>query len=153
FNEGYTASEGDSLVRADLCAEAIRLARLLVELMPDEPEALGLLALLLLTESRRAARTAADGTIVLLPDQDRALWDPVLIAEGQDIVRQCLRRNMPGPFQIQAAIAAVHSDAPTADDTDWRQILALYDQLYAIAPNAIVALNRAVAVAEVDGAE
>jgi RNA polymerase sigma-70 factor (ECF subfamily) len=153
FNEGYTASEGDALIRADLCAEAIRLARLLVELMPDEPEALGLLALLLLTESRRAARTAADGTIVLLGDQDRALWDHALVAEGQEIVRRCLRRNTPGPFQIQAAIAAVHSDAPTATDTDWRQVLALYDQLFAISPNAIVALNRAVAVAELDGPE
>jgi RNA polymerase sigma-70 factor (ECF subfamily) len=152
FNEGYTASEGDALIRADLCAEAIRLARLLVDLMPDEPEALGLLALLLLTESRRAARTAADGTIVLLPDQDRALWDRALVAEGQEIVRRCLRRNVPGPFQIQAAIAAVHSDAPIAADTDWGQVLALYDQLLAISPNAIVALNRAVAVAEVQGA-
>jgi len=95
FSEGYTASEGDALIRADLCAEAIRLARLLVELMPDEPEALGLLALLLLTESRRAARTADDGTIVLLPDQERALWDAALVAEGQDIVRACLRRNTP----------------------------------------------------------
>jgi RNA polymerase sigma-70 factor, ECF subfamily len=151
FNEGYTASEGDALIRADLCTEAIRLARLLVELMPDEPEALGLLALLLLTESRRRARTAADGTIVLLPDQDRALWDRALVAEGQEIVRGCLRRNTPGPFQIQAAIAAVHSDAPTAADTDWRQVLALYDQLFAISPSAIVALNRAVAVAELDG--
>jgi RNA polymerase sigma-70 factor (ECF subfamily) len=152
FNEGYTASEGDALIRADLCAEAIRLARLLVELMPDEPEALGLLALLLLTESRRAARTADDGTIVLLPDQERALWDAALVAEGQDIVRACLRRNTPGPFQVQAAIAAVHSDASTAADTDWRQVLALYDQLFAISPTAIVALNRAVAIAEVDGA-
>ncbi|MCU1466906.1 MAG: polymerase subunit sigma-24 [Actinomycetia bacterium] len=152
FNEGYTASEGDALIRADLCAEAIRLARLLVDLMPDEPEALGLLALLLLTESRRAARTAADGTIILLPDQDRALWDRALVAEGQEIVRRCLRRNVPGPFQIQAAIAAVHSDAPIAADTDWGQVLALYDQLLAISPNAIVALNRAVAVAEVQGA-
>ena len=153
FNEGYTASEGDDLVRDDLCAEAIRLARLLVELMPDEPEALGLLALLLLTESRRGARTTADGTIVLLPDQDRTRWDHDLIVEGQEIVRRCLRRNMPGPYQIQAAIAAVHSDAPTAADTDWGQIVQLYDQLLAIAPNAIVALNRAVAIAEVAGPE
>jgi RNA polymerase sigma-70 factor (ECF subfamily) len=152
FNEGYTASEGDALIRADLCAEAIRLARLLVELMPDEPEALGLLALLLLTESRRAARTTADGTIVLLPDQDRTVWDHDLVAEGQGIVRRCLQRNMPGPFQVQAAIAAVHSDAPTASATDWSQVLALYDQLFAFSPNAIVALNRAVAVAEVHGA-
>ena len=153
FNEGYTASEGDDLVRDDLCAEAIRLARLLVELMPDEPEALGLLALLLLTESRRGARTATDGTIVLLPDQDRTRWDRDLIDEGQGIVRRLLRRNTPGPYQVQAAIAAVHSDAPTAADTDWGQIVQLYDQLIAISPNAIVALNRAVAVAEVAGPE
>ncbi len=153
FNEGYTASEGDELVRADLCAEAIRLARLVAELMPDEPEVLGLLALLLLTESRRAARTAADGTIVLLPDQDRARWDRELIAEGQAIVRRCLRRNQPGPYQIQAAINAVHSDAATAADTDWGQILRLYDQLLAIAPSPIVALNRAVALAELEGPE
>jgi len=152
FNEGYTASEGDALIRADLCAEAIRLARLLAELMPDEPEALGLLALLLLTESRRAARTAADGSIVLLGDQDRTRWDHALIAEGQAIVRRCLQRNAPGPYQIQAAINAVHSDAATVADTDWRQILALYDQLFAITPTAVVALNRAVAVAEVEGA-
>jgi RNA polymerase sigma-70 factor (ECF subfamily) len=152
FNEGYTATEGDELIRADLCAEAIRLARLLAELMPDEPEALGLLALLLLTESRRTARTAPDGSMVLLPDQDRAAWDRELIAEGQAIVRRCLRRNQPGPYQIQAAINAVHSDAATAVDTDWVQVLQLYDQLLAIAPNAIVALNRAVAVAEVEGA-
>jgi RNA polymerase sigma-70 factor (ECF subfamily) len=152
FNEGYTATEGDELIRADLCTEAIRLARLLAELMPDEPEALGLLALLLLTESRRAARTAVDGSIVLLPDQDRARWDRELIAEGQAIVRRCLRRNMPGPYQIQAAINAVHSDAAAAEETDWRQVLQLYDQLLAIAPNAVVALNRAVAVAEVEGA-
>jgi RNA polymerase sigma-70 factor (ECF subfamily) len=153
FNEGYAATEGDELIRADLCAEAIRLARLLAELMPDEPEALGLLALLLLTESRRDARTAPDGTMVLLPDQDRTKWDRDLIGEGQAIVRRCLRRNQPGPYQIQAAINAVHSDAATAADTDWRQVLQLYDQLLAIAPNAIVALNRAVAVAELDGPE
>jgi RNA polymerase sigma-70 factor (ECF subfamily) len=152
FNEGYTASDGDELIRADLCAEAVRLARLLAELMPDEPEALGLLALLLLTESRREARTAPDGSIVLLADQDRATWDHVLIAEGHAIVRQCLRRNQPGPYQIQAAINAVHSDAATADATDWGQVLALYDQLLAITPSPVVALNRAVAVAEVEGA-
>jgi RNA polymerase sigma-70 factor, ECF subfamily len=151
FNEGYSASAGEDLVRADLCAEAIRLARELAGLMPDEPEVAGLLALLLLTESRRPARTAPDGTIVLLPDQDRTLWNRELIATGQAIVRACLRRNRPGPYQIQAAIAAVHSDAPTAADTDWGQILALYDQLTAVAPTAVVALNRAVAVAEVHG--
>jgi len=151
FNEGYTATSGDALVRPDLCAEALRLSRQLALLMPDEPEVQGLLALLLLTESRRPARTAPDGTIVLLPDQDRTLWNRALIAEGQAIVRACLRRNRPGPYQIQAAIAAVHSDAPTAADTDWSQILALYDQLTAVAPTAVVALNRAVAVAELHG--
>jgi RNA polymerase sigma-70 factor (ECF subfamily) len=151
FNEGYTATEGDELIRADLCTEAIRLARLLAELMPDEYEALGLLALLLLTESRRVARTAPDGTIVLLPDQDRSRWDHDLIAEGQAIVRRCLRRNQPGPYQIQAAINAVHSDAASAAATDWGQVLQLYDQLLAITPNAVVALNRAVALAEIEG--
>jgi RNA polymerase sigma-70 factor (ECF subfamily) len=151
FNEGYTASSGDRLARGDLCTEAIRLGRLLVELMPDEPEALGLLALMLLTDSRRAARTGPDGTLVLLTEQDRARWDRALIAEGQDLVRRCLRRGRPGPYQIQAAINAVHSDAPTAEATDWGQILQLYDQLLAVAPGPVVALNRAVAVAEVHG--
>jgi len=151
FTEGHTATAGDDLVRADLCAEAVRLARLLVELMPDEPEATGLLALLLLTEARRPARTAADGSLVLLPDQDRTLWDRTMIAEGQALVRACLRRNTPGPYQIQAAINAVHTDAPTAADTDWRQVLALYDQLHALTPTPVVALNRAVAVAELSG--
>jgi RNA polymerase sigma-70 factor, ECF subfamily len=151
FNEGYTASSGDRLVREDLCGEAIRLARLLAELMPDEPEVMGLLALLLLIESRRAARVRPDGTLVLLADQDRSRWDRDLIAEGHDIVRACLRRNQPGPYQIQAAINAVHSDAVTAADTDWRQILQLYDQLLQVAPTPVAALNRAVAVAEVDG--
>ena len=151
FNEGYSASSGDRLVREDLCAEAIRLARLLAALMPDEPEVLGLLALLLLTESRRAARTAPDATLVLLADQDRGRWDRELIAEGQAIVRACLRRNQPGPYQIQAAINAVHSDAATAAGTDWQQILELYDQLLVVAPTPVAALNRAVAVAEVDG--
>jgi RNA polymerase sigma-70 factor, ECF subfamily len=153
FNEGYTATEGPALIRADVCAEAIRLARVLVQLMPDEPEAVGLLALLLLSESRRAARTAPDGAVVLLPDQDRTRWDRALIAEGQELVRRCLRRNQPGPYQIQAAINAVHSDAATATETDWQQIVALYDQLYAMNPSAVVALNRAVAVAERDGAD
>jgi RNA polymerase sigma-70 factor (ECF subfamily) len=151
FNEGYAASSGERLVREDLCAEAIRLGRLLAELMPDEPEVLGLLALMLLTESRRAARTTPDGDLVLLADQDRSRWDRALIAEGQAIVRKCLRRNQPGPYQIQAAINAVHSDAPDAAATDWRQVLQLYDQLVAIAPSPVVALNRAVAVAEVEG--
>jgi RNA polymerase sigma-70 factor (ECF subfamily) len=151
FNEGYTASGGEKLVREDLCAEAIRLGRLLVGLMPDEPEAVGLLALMLLVESRRAARTTAAGDLVLLADQDRALWDRALVAEGQALVRQCLRRGRPGPYQIQAAIQAVHSDAPTPEATDWRQIVALYDQLLAVAPSPVIALHRAVAVAEVDG--
>ena len=151
FNEGYTATAGAALVREDLCAEAIRLGRLLAALMPDEAEVLGLLALMLLSAARQPSRTAADGTLVLLRDQDRSLWDAAIIAEGQDLVRACLRRNRPGPYQIQAAINAVHSDAAAAADTDWSQILALYDQLMAIAPTPVVALNRAVALAEVMG--
>jgi RNA polymerase sigma-70 factor, ECF subfamily len=151
FNEGYTASAGDALIRTELCAEAVRLARLLAELMPDEPEVLGLLALLLLTEGRRPARTAADGSLVRLADQDRGRWDRELVAEGQDLVRACLRRNRPGPYQLQAAIAAVHADAAVATDTDWRQVLALYDQLMIVAPTPVVALNRCVAVAEAEG--
>jgi RNA polymerase sigma-70 factor (ECF subfamily) len=151
FNEGYVASDGEQLSRADLCAEAIRLARLLAELMPDEPEALGLLALLLLTESRRPARTAADGSIVLLADQDRTRWDQTLAAEGRAIAAACVRRGMPGPYQLQACINAVHSEAATAVDADWPQILRIYDQLFLVAPTPIVALNRAVALAEVDG--
>ncbi|MEU3243827.1 MULTISPECIES: RNA polymerase sigma factor [unclassified Streptomyces] len=144
FNEGYAGRE-------DLCAEAVRLGRLLAGLMPDEPETLGLLALMLLVESRRPARTAPDGTLIPLPDQDRSRWDRDLIAEGQDLVRRCLRRGRPGPYQIQAAVNAVHSDAPTAADTDWSQILRLYDQLTELAPSPVVALNRAVAVAETEG--
>jgi RNA polymerase sigma-70 factor (ECF subfamily) len=151
FNEGYLASVGDALVRAELCEEAIRLARLLVELMPDEPEVHGLLALLLLTESRRAARTDALGRLVRLADQDRSRWDRDLVDEGQSIVRACLRRNLPGPYQIQAAIAAVHSDAPTSADTDWAQIVALYDQLLVRNPSPVVVLNRAIAIGERDG--
>jgi len=153
FNEGHTATDGDVLIRLNLCDEAVRLARVLAELMPDEPEVLGLLALLLLTHSRTAARTAPGQPLVLLPDQDRSLWDRAMIDEGQALVRRCLRRNQPGPYQIQAAIAAVHSDAATAEQTDWRQILALYEQLLACAPTPVVALNRAVALAQVDGAE
>jgi RNA polymerase sigma-70 factor, ECF subfamily len=153
FNEGYTASSGDRLVREDLCAEAIRLGRLLAELMPDEPEVMGLLALMLLVESRRATRTTPDGDVVLLADQDRRRWDHALIAEGQAIVRRCLRRNQAGRYQIQAAINAVHSDAPSAAATDWRQILQLYDQLLSLAPSPVAELNRAVAVAEVGGPE
>jgi RNA polymerase sigma-70 factor (ECF subfamily) len=151
FNEGYTASAGDRLVRDDLCAEALRLGRLLAELMPDEPEVMGLLALMLLIESRRASRTSPGGDLILLADQDRGRWDRGLISEGQAIVRQCLRRNQPGPYQLQAAINAVHTDAPDAAATDWWQILALYDQLMTLAPSPVVALNRAVAVAEVEG--
>jgi RNA polymerase sigma-70 factor, ECF subfamily len=151
FNEGYTASSGDRLVRDDLCAEAIRLGRLLAELMPDEPEVVGLLALMLLVSSRRAARTTPGGELVLLANQDRGRWDRDLVAEGQALVRQCLRRNQPGPYQIQAAINAVHSDAPDAAATDWSQILRLYDQLLSVAPSPVVELHRAVAVAEVSG--
>jgi RNA polymerase sigma-70 factor, ECF subfamily len=151
FNEGYVASSGAELGRADLASEAIRLARHVAELMPEEPEALGLLALLLLNEARRAARTAADGSFVLLAEQDRSRWDRALIAEGQAIVRHCLRLNRPGPYQIQAAINAVHSDAPRAEATDWSQIVALYDQLLVFTPTPVVELNRAVAVAELAG--
>jgi RNA polymerase sigma-70 factor (ECF subfamily) len=151
FNEGYRASSGDRLVRDELSAEAIRLGRLLAGLMPSEPEVLGLVALMLLVESRRSTRTTASGDVVLLADQDRAQWDRRLISEGQAIVRRCLARNQPGPYQIQAAIQAVHSDAPAATATDWRQIAQLYDELLTLAPGPVVALNRAVAVAEVSG--
>ena len=153
FNEGYTASSGNRLVRDDLCKEAIRLGRLLAKLMPDEPEVRGLLALMLLIESRRAARTTSDGELVLLSEQDRGLWDRTLIYEGQALVRECLHGNQPGPYQIQAAINAVHSDASAASATDWWQIVQLYNQLMSLAPSPVVALNRAVAVAEVEGAD
>ena len=151
FNEGYTASSGDRLVRDDLCTEALRLGRLLVELMPDEPEALGLLGLMLLTQARRPARTGPEGGLVPLSEQDRERWDRTLIVEGQALVRRCLKRDRPGPYQIQAAINAVHCDAPIAAATDWSQILRLYDQLMAITPTPVAALNRAVAVAQIDG--
>jgi RNA polymerase sigma-70 factor (ECF subfamily) len=147
FNEGYTATAGP-LLRTDLSAEAVRLARALADLMPDEPEVLGLLALLLLIEARRPARVGPSGELVTLAEQDRTLWNRELIAEGHELVRRCLRRNRPGPYQIQAAINAVHTDGPA---TDWRQVLALYDQLLVQTPTPIVALNRAVAVAEVHG--
>jgi RNA polymerase sigma-70 factor, ECF subfamily len=146
FTEGHATSTRD-----DLAAEAIRLGRLLAELMPDEPEVLGLLALMLLTEARRPARTAPDGTRVLLADQDRARWDQGLVAEGLELVRRCLRRDRPGPYQVQAAINAVHASAPYAAATDWHQVVALHDQLLALAPNPVVALNRAVALAETEG--
>ena len=139
-------NEGSAAIRDDLCAEAIRLGRLLVALMPDEPEAIGLLALMLLTEARRAARTDAGGRLVLLADQERGKWDGALIREGHELVRRCLRRNHPGPYQIQAAINAVHTDGAT----DWAQILRLYDQLRIVSPSPVVELNRAVAVAEVE---
>jgi RNA polymerase sigma-70 factor (ECF subfamily) len=147
FNEGYVATSGAELARAELCAEAIRLARLLVELMPDEPEAAGLLALMLLTEARRPARTDQDGGLVRLADQDRSRWDAELVAQGRAIVRACLLRNHPGRYQVLAAINAVHTDPVT----DWSQVLALYDQLAQLDPGPVVALHRAVALAEVDG--
>jgi RNA polymerase sigma-70 factor (ECF subfamily) len=148
FNEGYAASSGRRLIRDDLCGEAIRLGRLLHELMPAEPEVTGLLALMLLTEARRPARTGPGGELVLLRDQDRSRWDAGLITEGHLLVRQCLDRDRPGPYQLQAAINAVHTDGP---GTDWRQVLQLYDQLLHLSPTPVVALNRAVAVAEVAG--
>ena len=150
FNEGHAATAG-SLLRLDLCAEAIRLARVLTELMPDEPEAHGLLALFLLLHARRTARVATDGSLIRLAEQDRRLWDRDLITEGQAIVRACVQRDHPGPYQLQAAINAVHSIAPSFDSTDWGAILTLYEQLYALTPTPVVALNRAVALAEVRG--
>jgi len=151
FNEGHTASSGDQLTREDLCAEAIRLGRQLVDLLPAEPEVMGLLALMLLVDARRAARTGPDGDLILLAQQDRARWDRRLVAEGQGIVKRCLARGQPGPYQLQAAINAVHADSTSAAATDWRQIVQLYDQLLALDASPVVALNRAVAVAEVDG--
>ncbi|MCW2774036.1 MAG: polymerase, sigma subunit, family [Nocardioides sp.] len=152
FNEGYLASSGDAPIREDLTAEAIRLGRILRALLPDDPEVAGLLALMLLTESRRTTRVAG-GELVPLHEQDRGGWDRALIAEGHAIVRECLALNRPGQYQLLAAVNAVHTDAPTASDTDWEQIATLYSQLYAVAPSPVVALNRAVAVAELDGAE
>ena len=150
FNEGYSSSCGDGVLRTELCDEAIRLGRLLSTLMPQESEVLGLLALMLLIDARRQARVVS-GDLVLLSEQDRTLWDESKIDEGRALMRICLTRNRPGTYQLQAAINAVHSDAPSAARTDWRQLLELYDQLMSIAPNAIVALNRAVVVAEVHG--
>ncbi len=154
FNEGYTASSGERLVRDELCAEAIRLGRLLVALLPGESEAKGLLALMLLVDARRAARTTAAGALVRLAEQDRNAWDRGLLAEGQGLLRECLRRGVPGPYQLQAAIQAVHSDASSLAETDWRQIVAIYDQLLALTSpgsHTVAALHRAVAVAEVEG--
>jgi RNA polymerase sigma-70 factor, ECF subfamily len=153
FSEGYAASSGEALIREDLCAEAIRLGRLLAQLMPDDPEVAGLLALMLLTHARRDARMTATGALVRLADQDRGRWDQDLIREGHNIVRRCLRLGQPGPYQIQAAINAVHTDAPTAADTDWAQVVQLYDQLLILDPSPVVALHRAVAVAETSGPE
>ena len=153
YTEGHTATAGSDLTRVDLSTEAIRIGRVLASLMPDEPEVVGLLALMLLSEARRSSRVGAHGSMVRLADQDRSRWDPKLIEEGHGLVQACLRRNQPGPFQVQAAIAAVHTDAATAADTDWSQIVALYDQLYAVQPNPVVALNRAVAVGALHGPE
>jgi RNA polymerase sigma-70 factor, ECF subfamily len=152
FNEGYSASSGDQLVRPDFCDEAIRLGRQLAELLPEESEVIGLLALMLFIDARRDAR-AAGGSFVKLADQDRNSWNQLHIEEGRHLLRICLERNRPGPYQLQAAINAVHCDAPTTADTDWRQILTLYDHLMAIAPSPVVALNRAVAVAELEGTD
>jgi RNA polymerase sigma-70 factor (ECF subfamily) len=149
FNEGHSATAGDALVRADLCDEAISLARVLAELMPDEPDVLGLLALLLLTDARRAARTAADGSIVLLADHDRSRWDREKIEEGAALVERALRMGRPGTYQLQAAIAAVHAAAPRWEDTDWAEIVGLYDELQRVAPSPVVALNGAVAASYV----
>lgn len=158
FTEGHRSSSTTDLLRVDLSTEAIRLGRVLAELMPDEPEVAGLLALMLLTDARRPARLADDGSLVPLAEQDRSLWDKALIVEGHQIVRSCLRRNQPGPFQVQAAIAAVHADASRWSDTDWSQIVALYDRLLAprptgSVPDVVVVTNRAAAVGERDGAE
>jgi len=151
FNEGYAATAGTDRIRQGLCAEAIRLARLLAALLPDEPEALGLLALLLFQNARRAARIDAAGDLVLLQDQDRAQWDAAEIDEGAAVLRAAMRRDNLGPYQLQAAIAACHATAATAADTNWAQISRIYDQLVTLVPSAVVRLNRAVAVAMADG--
>ncbi|MGA4683426.1 RNA polymerase sigma factor [Micromonospora sp. AB353] len=151
FNEGYTASSGEALRRAELTGEAIRLTRELRRLLPDDGEVAGLLALMLLTDSHRAARTGPDGELVPLAEQDRSRWDRDAVAEGVALVTEALTWSAPGPYQVQAAIAAVHAEAPTAEDTDWRQIVALYRVLARVAPNPMVTLNQAVAVAMVDG--
>jgi RNA polymerase sigma-70 factor (ECF subfamily) len=151
FNEGYSASAGADLVRRDLCAEAIRLGRLLAELMPDEPEALGLLSLMVLHDARRTARVDADGELVTLEEQDRGRWDRAAIDEACTVLDRAVRLGRPGPYQLQAAIAACHATAATAAETDWLQIALLYGRLCEIAPTPVVALNRAVAVAMADG--
>jgi RNA polymerase sigma-70 factor (ECF subfamily) len=151
FNEGYDASSGENLIRGELCAEAIRLARVLATLLPEEPEALGLLALMLLTDARRPAREGPDGGLVLLDDQDRSRWDRGEIEEGAALVERALRTGRVGPYQLQAAIAAVHDEAVTSDATDWPQVLGLYEVLARVTPSPVVALNRAVAVAHVAG--
>ena len=151
FNEGYAATEADSLIRSELCEEAIRLSRLLVELMPDEPEALGLLALMLLHHARRDARLSPSGEFVLLEEQDRSRWDAVAIADGMAVFRRALGGGRLGPYQVQAGIAACHAEAPRAEDTDWVQIASLYEQLARLSASPVVELNRAVAVAMADG--
>lgn len=151
FNEGYAATSGTELTRGELCAEAIRLTRVLLSALPDEPEVQGLLALMVLTDARRSARVSSDGQMVLLRDQDRSRWDPAATVEGLRLVQRCLRHNQPGPYQIQAAINATHALASTTAETDWAQIVRLYDQLLALQPTPVVAMNRAVAVAEVEG--
>jgi RNA polymerase sigma-70 factor (ECF subfamily) len=151
FNEGYAATGGDRLVRDELCEEAIRLAKLLAVLMPDEPETLGLLALMLLHDSRRAARGGPSGELVLLEDQDRTRWNRARIEEGTRVLERALAMRLPGPYQLQAAIAALHAEATSAEETDWRQIAALYDSLARLEPSPVVELNRAVAIAMAAG--
>ena len=153
FNEGYDASAGETLIRRELCAEAIRLGRIVSDLLPGEPEAAGLLALMLLTDARRPAREGTRGELIRLEDQDRSRWDAGQIAEGRVLVERALRMGRVGPYQLQAAIAAVHDEAPTAADTDWAQILGLYEVLRRVSPSPVVDLNRAVAVMQVDGPE
>jgi RNA polymerase sigma-70 factor, ECF subfamily len=151
FNEGYAASAGDDLQRRELCAEALRLGRVLAELMPDEGEVLGLLALMLLHDARREGRVDQAGELVLLEDQDRSRWDRAKIGEGIGVLDRAIRRGPPGPYRLQACVAALHAAPPTAAATDWRRIALLYDQLMEVAGSPVVALNRAVAVAMVEG--
>jgi RNA polymerase sigma-70 factor (ECF subfamily) len=153
FNEGYSATAGEALIRHELSAEAIRLGRILAELMPDEPEGLGLLALMLLHDARREARTGSAGELILLEDQDRSSWNSAAIEEGRALLDRAVRLGRPGAYQVQAAIAALHDAAAQAGDTDWRQIAALYGRLAGLAPSPVVELNRAVAIAMADGPE